>query len=142
MWRVGTYAPVRERVKGPALRYRESGGWGGIEVDGDDVEPGGLRVEPFAFAVGAGGGEELRHLGGIDGFGGEAGRAAAGADFDENEGLAVAGEEVDFAAADAEVAAEDGHAGGFETVSGDPLAEVAEAAPRGHHGRAACATGA
>jgi len=113
-----------------------------IEVDGDGIEAGGIGIDAVLFAVGEGGGGEALELGRFEGLGGEAGGAAAGAHFDEDEGLSVADEEVDFMAGDAEVAGEDGAAGGLEVVGGDAFAEGPEALARVHHGRVYWATGA
>lgn len=119
-----------------------AGAAGAVEVDGEGIEAGGVGVDAFSLAVGEGGGGEALEFGGFEGFGGEASAAPAGAHFDEDEGGAIAREEVDFVAADAEVAGKDGVAGGLEVVGGEAFAEGAEALTRGYHGRACWATGA
>jgi hypothetical protein len=56
-------------------------------------------------------------------------RARAGADLDEDEGVAVLRDEIDLAAAGAVVAGEDPETVGEEVVRGEPLGALAEVAP-------------
>ena len=66
-------------------------------------------------------------LDGADGvFGGDGILCGAGADFDENEGVFVSGEEIDFVGAEVEVAVENAVAVFFEEAGGEFFSLLAD----------------
>ena len=114
----------------------------GVHLDDDQVEAGALLVFATCFAIVHGAAPHTLKLCIGDGFGGEAGSAAAGADFDEDQVFAVARDDVDLAGGYADVPGDDGHAGCFEALDSQALAEIANASAACYHGRESWATGA
>ena len=98
----------------------------GIEVDGDEIE----AEEAFAGAVGAhemecGTGEAVAFAGREGSFGEFVAIRGTGFDFDKDEGIAVFGDEVDFASGAAVIALHDAQAASAEEVSCEAFAEGA-----------------
>src|SRR5207302_78823 len=87
-----------------AGRVADDGGLAGGPDDGDDVEAGGRLGDAVAREVVLGGLLDLLLLLGIDLLLGRRVVVGAGLHFDEDEGLALAGDDVDLAEVAAEVA--------------------------------------
>ena len=104
---------------------------GAVEGDADGVEAD-LGVGREVAALGHPGGGEAAHaalLAAVDredrALGAEGGALAAGLDLDEDEGAAVAGDDVELAVAGAGVALEDLPAGGGEPAGDELLGPAA-----------------
>lgn len=79
--------------------------------DGDDVDAGGESISAVGAKEGADGGDQFFSFAVADGvFGGHVVLRGAGADFDEDEVIAVNGDEVNFTFAVGAVAGDDFHA--------------------------------
>lgn len=99
---------------------------GGGEADFDDIEAGGDGVVAEFLEVSLGGAEDAALFAVVNGVcGALKGGGVAGFDFDKDEGVLVAADEVDFAPFGAVVADEDLVAGAAEGAGGGAFAEGA-----------------
>jgi len=100
----------------------------GREGDGDRVKAEVVEVEIRFGEVEAGDAADLALFAPVDRFGGEGvGGGAAGANFDEDEGGACRGDDVQFTAAAAPVAGEDVVTALGEVIGGEVFAVGADA---------------